>query len=60
MPPMTLEMKAACERCQAALQSDGKALICTYECTFCTACGEELAHRCPNCSGELVPRPRRP
>ena len=56
---MTLEMKAACERCQATLLHDGNALICSYECTFCTDCGEELAGRCPNCGGELVPRPRR-
>ena len=56
---MALEMRTACERCGAALALDGDAFICTYECTFCTACGEELAHVCPNCGGELVARPRR-
>jgi hypothetical protein len=36
-------------------------MICSFECTFCRTCAEEiLRRRCPNCSGELVPRPRRP
>lgn len=56
---MSLEMRAACERCGAALGAEGEALICSYECTFCIACGEELAHVCPNCDGELVRRPKR-
>ncbi|WP_330343000.1 DUF1272 domain-containing protein [Streptomyces sp. NBC_00557] len=33
--------------------------ICSYECTFCEACGEALGRICPDCGGELVPRPRR-
>ena len=56
---MALEMRAKCERCEAALAADGEAFICSYECTFCPACVEALAHVCPNCGGELVPRPRR-
>ena len=56
---MALEMRAACERCGAALASEGEALICSYECTFCASCGLALEHVCPNCAGELVPRPRR-
>jgi uncharacterized protein len=52
-------MRAACERCGAALEPDGAAVICSFECTFCSACGEAMAHVCPNCGGELVPRPRR-
>jgi hypothetical protein len=36
-------------------------MICSFECTFCRKCAEEILHRrCPNCGGELVPRPRRP
>ncbi|MSW46333.1 MAG: DUF1272 domain-containing protein [Actinobacteria bacterium] len=54
-----LEMRESCERCEAPLPGDGAAVICSFECTFCTACGEQLDHRCPNCAGELVPRPRR-
>jgi uncharacterized protein len=54
-----LEMRAACERCGEALPHDGDARICSYECTFCPACTSELNGRCPNCCGELLPRPRR-
>jgi hypothetical protein len=56
---MSLEMRAECERCGASLQPDGDAVICSYECTFCAGCGETMEHTCPNCGGELVPRPRR-
>ena len=56
---MALEMKPACERCGLGLAPDGAALICSYECTFCTPCGDEMGRRCPNCGGELVARPRR-
>ena len=56
---MTLEMRAECERCGAALEPGGEALICSYECTFCRSCGEAMEHVCPNCGGELVERPRR-
>jgi hypothetical protein len=56
---MALEMRSACERCGAALGGDGPAAICSYECTFCIACADAMGHTCPNCGGELVPRPRR-
>jgi hypothetical protein len=56
---VALEMRDACERCAAMLGVDASALICSYECTFCPACGDALAHVCPNCGGELVARPRR-
>jgi uncharacterized protein len=52
-------MRAECERCGAALEPDGVAVICSFECTFCSECGEAMAGLCPNCGGELVPRPRR-
>jgi hypothetical protein len=54
-----LEMRAKCERCEAGLEPAGAAVICSYECTFCAACGARMSHLCPNCGGELVPRPRR-
>jgi hypothetical protein len=38
---------------------DGEAYICSFECTFCRNCAFEMHHRCPNCGGELVSRPRR-
>ena len=56
---MSLEMRTACERCEAPLTLDGAAVICSHECTFCADCGDAMAHVCPNCGGELVPRPRR-
>jgi uncharacterized protein len=56
---MALEMRDSCERCGTPLAADADALICSYECTFCRACGESLGNICPNCSGELVTRPRR-
>jgi hypothetical protein len=57
---MALQMKEGCERCDAALPAaSDEALICSYECTFCRACACAMDHVCPNCGGELVPRPRR-
>lgn len=55
-----LEMRLACERCEASLPGDrADACICSYECTFCATCARDLAAVCPNCGGELTPRPRR-
>ena len=54
-----LEMRSECERCHTPLTPDGSACICSYECTFCEACADEMSFVCPNCSGELVSRPRR-
>ncbi|MBV9269518.1 MAG: DUF1272 domain-containing protein [Candidatus Eremiobacteraeota bacterium] len=56
---MALEMRAQCERCSAALYDEGDAWICSHECTFCTDCAAMMNDVCPNCSGELVRRPRR-
>ncbi|HEY4038689.1 MAG TPA: DUF1272 domain-containing protein [Burkholderiaceae bacterium] len=37
------------------------ARICSYECTFCASCADQvLRNVCPNCGGALVPRPIRP
>ena len=56
---MSLEMRGWCERCGASLPAGAEAYICSFECTFCASCTTELAQTCPNCSGELVRRPRR-
>jgi uncharacterized protein len=56
---MPLEMKEVCERCQAALKAAGEAYLCSYECTFCASCYQEMKAICPNCKGELVRRPKR-
>jgi hypothetical protein len=52
-------MRAECERCGAALSHNAEAVICSFECTFCTTCADEMEHVCPNCGGELVARPKR-
>ncbi len=56
---MALEMKPACEQCNAALDHGAEAFICSYECTFCPECAAAMNDRCPNCGGELRERPRR-
>jgi len=56
---MALEMRATCEKCMTDLAADGEAFICSYECTFCGPCTQAMNGTCPNCGGELVPRPRR-
>ncbi|PYL08342.1 MAG: DUF1272 domain-containing protein [Verrucomicrobia bacterium] len=56
---MALELKSDCEKCGATLTPSGVAYICSYECTFCASCAEQLNFVCPNCEGELVRRPRR-
>lgn len=36
-------------------------MICTYECTFCKTCVEEILENvCPNCGGGFEKRPIRP
>ena len=57
-----LELRPNCERCDRDLPPEsGDARICSFECTFCADCTDgPLAGHCPNCGGELVPRPIRP
>lgn len=57
-----LELRPGCECCDRDLPPESKeAVICSFECTFCVTCAESvLGGKCPNCGGELVPRPRRP
>ena len=57
-----LQLRPNCECCHRDLPPDsGEARICTFECTFCAACTEDvLGGICPNCGGNLVPRPIRP
>lgn len=57
-----LELRPNCECCDRDLPGDSAdARICSFECTFCSDCAEQVLHgHCPNCGGELVPRPRRP
>ncbi len=57
-----LQLHPNCECCDKDLPPDSaEARICSFEYTFCRSCAETvLTSRCPNCGGELVPRPRRP
>ena len=56
---MHLEMKTRCQGCGSHLHPTSEALICSYECTFCPQCARTTQGVCPNCGGELTPRPRR-
>jgi uncharacterized protein len=57
-----LALRPSCECCDAALPPAARnARVCSFECTFCAACADtKLAGTCPDCGGELVPRPVRP
>ena len=56
-----LQLRPNCECCDKDLPPQADALICTYECTFCATCVDDvLENVCPNCGGGFVPRPIRP
>lgn len=57
-----LILKPNCEGCDTDLPPTVRnARICTYECTFCADCAENLfENTCPNCGGNFVERPIRP
>lgn len=55
-----LLMRPGCECCDADLPADVVgAVVCSFECTFCSGCAEHLDRSCPNCGGALMPRPTR-
>jgi hypothetical protein len=57
-----LELRPTCEHCNKALPPNSPdARICSYECTFCADCVDDVLNNvCPNCGGGFVPRPIRP
>lgn len=57
-----LEVRPNCECCDKDLAADStQAMICTYECTFCVTCVNEILENvCPNCGGGFALRPIRP
>ena len=57
-----LQLRPNCECCDTDLPPDSpEAMICSFECTFCSTCATQVLHgQCPNCAGELVRRPIRP
>lgn len=57
-----LEIRQNCENCDKHLPNESnEAMICSYECTFCAECVENiLKNVCPNCGGGFEKRPTRP
>ena len=57
-----LELRPNCECCDVDLPpASREARICTFECTFCAPCADDVFKGvCPNCGGNLVARPIRP
>ena len=57
-----LDLRPCCELCAKDLPPAATdARICSFECTFCADCVENILHNvCPNCGGGLYPRPVRP
>ena len=57
-----LELRPNCECCDKDLPPEStEAMICTFECTFCRRCAQDLLQGiCPNCGGNFVQRPIRP
>jgi hypothetical protein len=57
-----LELRPTCEHCRRALPPEATdAMICSFECTFCTDCVTAiLGNVCPNCGGAFCDRPIRP
>lgn len=57
-----LALRPTCEHCNTALPPDSPfARICSFECTFCANCVDNvLGNVCPNCGGGFEPRPIRP
>ncbi len=57
-----LEIRPNCENCDISLPNDSNdAMICSFECTFCSNCVSTVLHNvCPNCGGGFQKRPTRP
>ena len=57
-----LELRPSCEHCNKPLPPEStEAMICSYECTFCKDCVDNiLGNVCPNCGGGFCKRPIRP
>ena len=57
-----LEIRQCCENCGKSLPNESnEAMICSYECTFCIQCVENILENvCPNCGGGFEKRQTRP
>lgn len=56
-----LQLRPNCEHCNVDLPPDRRsAMICSFECTFCSDCVRDVLHNvCPNCGGGFEKRPVR-
>ena len=54
-----LEMKTECLECKSELEFLSDAMICSFECTYCVGCAEQINRICKNCDDELVSRSKR-
>jgi hypothetical protein len=57
-----LALRPNCECCDRDLPpASTEAMICTFECTFCSDCAAGVfGGVCPNCGGDFSRRPIRP
>jgi len=57
-----LQLRPTCEHCNKKLPPESTdAMICSYECTFCSDCAQIfLENVCPNCGGWFSLRLVRP
>ncbi|UII77789.1 DUF1272 domain-containing protein [Flagellimonas sp. HMM57] len=57
-----LELRLNCEHCNKDLPYNStEAMICSFECTYCSECALELFKNiCPSCGGNFEKRPLRP
>ena len=57
-----IEIRLVCENCgKELLTNSTEAMICSFECTFCSTCVETILQNvCPNCGGDFEKRPIRP
>lgn len=56
-----LEMRPTCENCNKTLDFDSdEAMVCSFECTYCSDCVDLFENVCPNCKGDFEKRPKRP
>ena len=57
-----LSIRPNCEHCGKALPNTSEeAMICSFECTYCSTCALELFENvCPSCGGNFERRPIRP
>jgi hypothetical protein len=59
---LMLEIRPTCENCGIQLLPNSlEAMICSFECTFCRTCVQDILDNvCPNCGGGFSARPIRP